>query len=75
MMGKEHYVHPSLQAKGNSKAKCHLEIIRALGKARGGISLYPNGAVMIYVSCSQNPFRLQYEEDVFNIISCLGRVL
>ena len=34
----------------------------------------PNGIIMIYISCSDNPFRLQYEEDITNIMVFLGRV-
>jgi hypothetical protein len=34
----------------------------------------PNGTVMIYVSCSMNPFRLYDEQDVSDILIFLGRV-
>jgi hypothetical protein len=34
----------------------------------------PNGTIMIYVSCSDNPFRLQHEEDITAIMVFLGRV-
>ncbi len=34
----------------------------------------PNGTIMIYISCSNNPFRLQCEEDITAIMVYLGRV-
>jgi len=34
----------------------------------------PNGSVMVYVSCSEQPFRLQYEQDVSDILFFLVRV-
>ena len=36
--------------------------------------IHPNGSVMVYVSCSEQPFRLQHEQDVSNILFFLGRV-
>ncbi len=35
---------------------------------------YPNGSMMLHISCSDNPFRLQYEDDVSTIMTFLGRV-
>ncbi len=34
----------------------------------------PNGTIMIYVSCSQHPFRLYEEQDVSDSLIFLGRV-
>ncbi len=36
--------------------------------------IHPNGSVMIYVSCSDKPFRLHEEQDVSDILFFLGRV-
>ncbi len=36
--------------------------------------LHGNGTIMIYVSCSENPFRLCHEEDVSAIMTFMGRV-
>jgi hypothetical protein len=35
---------------------------------------YPNGTVMIYISCSDKPFRLYSEEDISEIMTFLRRV-
>ena len=34
----------------------------------------PNGAVMIYISCSENPFRIHEEEDISIIMTFLSRI-
>ena len=34
----------------------------------------PNGTVMIYLKCSDNPFRLKFEDDVSTIMTFLGRI-
>lgn len=36
--------------------------------------IHPNGSVMIYVICSNKPFRLYDEQDVSDILYFLGRV-
>jgi len=36
--------------------------------------IHPNGSVMIYIICSNSPFRLYEEQDVIDIISYLGMV-
>ncbi len=36
--------------------------------------LSPNGAIMIYIKCSENPFRIHEEEDISIIMAFLGRV-
>ncbi len=65
----------SLPEKGNSKAKYRLERIREhQGKPEVEYLIYPNGTIMIHVSCSRHPFKLQDEEDILTITSYLGRV-
>jgi len=49
-----------------------------IGHANGRLNvkfmIYPNGTVMIYLSCSDNPFRIKYEDDVSAIMTFLGRL-
>ena len=34
----------------------------------------PNGTMMIYIKCSENPFRIHEEDDISKIIIFLGRI-
>lgn len=55
-------------------AKVHKERI---GQARGSnveYRIHTNGTIMIYISCSDNPFRLYDEQDISEIMVFLGRV-
>jgi hypothetical protein len=36
--------------------------------------VYPCGTIMIYIACSNNPFKLEVEEDVSSFFSFLGQV-
>ncbi len=73
-VNKKHYSEIS-SVKSNGVAKIHYERIREhRGKPEVEYKIYSNGTVMIYVTCSQFPFGLQNEEDVFAINSYLGRV-
>ena len=36
--------------------------------------VYPDGTVMIYIKCSNNPFKLEVEEDVSSFFAFLGQV-
>jgi hypothetical protein len=58
------------QAKKN-KGKEYLERM-----ARGDVNfiIYPNGKVMVSVACSNNPFKLETDEDEGNLFSFLGQV-
>jgi hypothetical protein len=58
------------QAEKN-KGKKHLERM-----ARGNVNfvVYPNGKVMISIACSNNPFKLETDEDEGNLFSFLGQV-
>ena len=72
---KEYYSELSLQTKGNSKAKYRLERInQAQGPPDLEYNIYPNGTIMIFISCSDKPFRLVEEDDVFAINAYLGKV-
>ena len=55
--------------KGTAKA-----ITERIGTHTVEVHLHPNGSVMIYVSCSDRPFRLYAEQDVSDILFFLGRV-
>jgi hypothetical protein len=56
--------------KGNN-AKQHVEII---GKARVSYCFYPNGTVMVFVECSNNPFKLEVEDDRNSLLVFFGQV-
>ncbi len=49
-----------------------------IGKARNThnieYQLHTNGTIMLYISCSDNPFRLYEEQDISEIMIYLGRV-
>jgi hypothetical protein len=54
-----------------NKAKQHEEKI---GKAVVKYLVYPNGKVMVFVACSNNPFKLEDEGDESILYSFLGQV-
>jgi hypothetical protein len=58
-----------------NRSKDHSERI---GKVKGPpnvhYSMYPNGKIMAYVKCSENPFKLETDSDVSNLFSFLGQV-
>ena len=56
--------------KGN-KSKAHEE---KFGSRNVTYEVYPCGTVMIYIACSNNPFKLEVEEDVSSFFSFLGQV-
>ena len=55
--------------KGTAKA-----ITERIGVHTVEFHIHPNGSVMVYVSCSNRPFRLYEEQDVLDILFFLGRV-
>ena len=74
---KEHYDELNITStKGkDNEIKYHLERInQAQGKQDVEYNIFSNGTITIYVSCSDNPFRLYNEEDISKIITYLGRV-
>ena len=59
----------------NSKKKTYEERIgQSHGPPNVKYVLHGNGTIMIYISCSEKPFRLYNEEDVSTIMTFLGRV-
>jgi hypothetical protein len=74
-INKEHYNELALPVKGSSKAKFRLERInQAQGPPDLEFNIYPNGTVMVFISCSGKPFRLADDDDIFAINAYLGRV-
>jgi hypothetical protein len=56
--------------KGNN-GKYHAEIV---GKTRVDYVFYSKGTVDIHASCSNNPYKLETEEDRFRIIEFFGQI-
>jgi hypothetical protein len=54
-----------------NKGKRHEELI---GKARVQYYIYPKGRIMAYVTCSNNPFKLESDTDESILFSFLGQV-
>jgi hypothetical protein len=64
---------------GKEEARCRANVhYERIGRVRGienvSFILYPRGKVIVYVKCSENPFRLQTENDVSYFFSYLGQV-
>jgi hypothetical protein len=59
------------QATNENKSKVHEEKI---GLRNVRYEVYPHGTVMIYISCSECPFKLAVEEDISSFFSFLGQV-
>jgi hypothetical protein len=59
------------QVTHGNKSKSHETNI---GSRNVKYQVYPDGTVMIYVSCSNTPFKLAVEEDVSSFFSFLGQV-
>jgi hypothetical protein len=68
----EYYDEIPLRAGLGNKSKEHQEIVGCGVLVR--YLFYPNGTVMVFVECSNNPFRLEGEEDVGRLIAFLGAV-
>jgi hypothetical protein len=59
------------QTTTGNKSKVHEEKI---GLRNVRYEVYPDGTVMIYISCSNTPFKLEVEEDVSSLFAFLGQV-
>jgi hypothetical protein len=67
---KENYEYlKDIETQDNSKV-----VIERIGNHTIELRFHPNGSVMIYVSCSYQPFRLYNDQDVSDILIFLGRV-
>ncbi len=59
----------------SSKKKTYEERIgQSHGQPNVRYALHENGNIMIYISCSEKPFRLYNEEDISIIMTFLSRV-
>ena len=47
---------------------------KSLGPRNVKYEVYPCGNIMIYIACSNNPFKLVVEEDVSSFFAFLGQV-
>ena len=54
-----------------NKSKVHEEMI---GQRNVKYEVYPCGTIMIYIACSNKPFKLEVEEDVSSFFAFLGQV-
>ena len=58
-----------------NKSVAYEELIGPLSaKKKVTFTIYPNGTVMIYITCSHSPFKLENGEDISYIFSFLGQV-
>jgi hypothetical protein len=67
----ECYSELDLPSYKRNKGEYHTEII---GKSRVDYVFYRSGTVDIYASCSNNPYKLETEEDRFRIIEFFGQI-
>jgi hypothetical protein len=69
------YEHIIGKEEAHCRSKGHEERIGAVkGMPNVMYMIYPKGRVMVYVKCSENPFRLETENDVSYLFSFLGQV-
>lgn len=79
-ISKEHCNELDLPKKGNNNDKGTIikyrkeRINQSHGKPDIEFNIFSNGTIMIYISCSDNPFRLFDDDDVSKILAYLGRV-
>jgi hypothetical protein len=67
----EYYNEICLLARSENRGKAHEEIIASVLVK---YLFYPNGRVMIFVSCSNTPFRLESDDDLGHLMAFLGAV-
>jgi hypothetical protein len=80
------YIH-NIHLKLNITPQCYLELdlpithrnkgkkyAKVIGTSRIAYTFYPNGTVNIEVRCSNNPFRLQTEEDRSSLLVFFGQI-
>lgn len=67
----ECYLQLDLPYYNRNNGKHHAEII---GRTRVDYVFYSSGTVDIYASCSNNPYKLETEEDRFRIIEFFGQI-
>jgi hypothetical protein len=70
-INKTYYDEINLIVTKGNKSKVHEEKI---GLRNIRYEIYPEGTIMVYISCSNFPFKLQVEEDVSSFFAFLGQV-
>lgn len=71
-INKEYYNDlDGIPARAVNRAKIHMENI---GNRRVAYTISPKGTVEIAIACSNNPFRIEYEEDINVLFAFLGQV-
>jgi hypothetical protein len=72
---REGYDDTKLDSQRKNKAKVHEERIgQVKGRPNVKYYLYPSGKVMVYVECSENPFKLVTDTDVSLLFAFFGQV-
>jgi len=64
---------------GKEESRCRAKerserVGRVMGLPNVNFMIYPKGKAMVYVKCSEHPFRLETENDVSYLFSFLGQV-
>jgi hypothetical protein len=67
----EYYKEICLVARSGNRGKVHEEIIASILVK---YLFYPNGRIMIFISCSNTPFKIEREEDICRLMAFLGAV-
>jgi hypothetical protein len=67
----EYYVELGLPILPGNKGK---ETTQIIGTSKVDYTFYPNGTVNVEVRCSNNPFRLQTEEDRSRLLMFFGQL-
>lgn len=70
-IGSEYYNELDLPRHDKNSGKRHSENI---GRRIADYVLYPNGTLDIHVACSNNPFRLEMEQDRSRVIAFFGQI-
>lgn len=71
-INKEYYDDlDGIRAHAVNRAKIHEENV---GNRRVTYTFSPNGTVEIAIACSNSPFRIESEEDIYRLFSFLGQV-
>jgi hypothetical protein len=67
----EYYSEIRLLARSENRGKAHEEVIASVLVR---YLFYPNGKVMVFVTCSNTPFKLESSDDLNRLIAFLGAV-
>jgi hypothetical protein len=71
-LGSGYYGEIPLRSGPENKSKEHQEIVGSGALVR--YLFYPNGTVMLFIECSNTPFKLEEEDDLGRVIAFLGAV-